>query len=246
MKYLIYLLSLIFLASFADSEIEVITQKENCDFEICENGRNNIDTLINEHGVLKINNSLYYIEVTRSDPEPYKYYISCLENQVILPETENYVKFSGYVKDPCSNEKASLTDSISLNEIEIIDPSIQESCDQVILQEGFDIKENDEKLAIHHLAIHDDCLNILVSYTGNCNQTPILTLHNSGDILFGAVHIVVSLQGPIVDDCNEKNYAILKYDLAPLWTNFAGTSIQEIILCFQSQGMLKIGYTNHE
>jgi hypothetical protein len=240
MKYLIYSLSLIFLASCADSEIE---NKENCDFEICENGRNNIDTLINEYGVLKINNSQYYIEVTRSDPEPYKYYISCLENQVTLPEIGNYVKFSGDVKDPCSNEKASISDSLSLHEIELINPLEKESCELEILQEGFDIKDNDEKLAIHHLAIHDDCLNILVSYIGNCNQTPNLTLHNSGDILFGAVHIVVSLQGPIVDDCNQKNYALLKYDLAPLWTNFSGTSIQEIIVYFQSQGMLKIGYS---
>ena len=241
MKYLIYSLSITILISC--SEVENIENKGNCDFEICENGRNNIDTLTNELGVLKINNSQYYIEVTRSDPEPYKYYISCLENHVNLPEIGNYVKFSGYVKDPCSNEKASLSDSLSLLEIEIINASLQASCEPEILQEGYDIKENDEKLAIHHLAIHDDCLNILVSYTGNCNQTPNLTLNNSGDILFGAVHIVVSLQGPIVDDCNEKNYALLKYDLSPLWTNFSGTSIQEIILYFRSQGMLKIGYT---
>lgn len=243
MKYLIYSLSLIFLISCADSEIESTTQKENCDFEICENGRNNIDTLANELGVLKINNGKYYIEVTRSDPEPYKYYISCQENQVILPETENYVKFSGYVKDACSNEKASTTDSLSLSEIELIHPLIQESCEQVILQEGFDITKNDDKLTIHHLAMNDECLHILVSYTGNCDQSPNLTLHSSGDILFGPVHIVVSLQGPINDDCNQKNYALLKYDLSPLWTNFTGTSIQEIILYFQSQGMLKIGYT---
>lgn len=240
MKYLIYSLSITILISC--SEVENIENKGNCDFEICENGRNNIDTLRNEHGVLKINNSQYYIEVTTSGPEPYKYYISCLENHVNLPEIGNYVKFSGYVKDPCSNEKASLSDSLSLQEIEIINASLQASCEPEILQEGYDINENDEQLAIHHLTIHDDCLNVLVSYTGNCNQTPNLTLHNSGDILFGEVHIVVSLQGPITDDCNEKNYALLKYDLAPLWTNFAGTSIQQIILYFQSQGMLKIGY----
>jgi hypothetical protein len=244
MKYLIYSLSFTILISC--SEIENIENKKNCDFEICENGRNNIDTLANELGVLKINNGKYYIEVTRSDPEPYKYYISCQENQVTLPETENYVKFSSYVKDPCSNEKASSTDSLSLNEIELIHPLIQESCEPVISQEGFDITKNDEKLTIHHLAMNEDCLHILVSYIGNCNQSPNLTLHSSGDILFGPVHIVVSLQGPINDDCNQKHYALLKYDLSPLWTNFTGTSIQEIILYFQSQGMLKIGYTKQE
>lgn len=240
MKYIICSLTILFLISC--SEIENKKNKESCDFEICDKGRNTIDTLLNKYGVLMKNNDQYYIEVTRSDPEPETLYISCLENDIILPEIGNYVKFSGYIKDPCSEEKSNSTDSLFLQDVEIINPEEEETCEQEILQEGFDIKKNDEKLKIHNLKIINDCLHVLVSYTGGCNQTPELTLHYSGDILFGSVQIVVSLQGSINSDCDQENYVLLKYDLTSLWSNISDSSIQEVILYFQSQGLLKIGY----
>jgi hypothetical protein len=225
------------------SEIENKKDKESCDFEICDAGRDNIDTLTNEYGVLKKKNNQYYIEVTSSDTKPETHYISCLENDLILPETGNYVKFSGYIKDPCSEEKSSLTDSLFLQEIEIINPQEKETCEQKILQEGFDISKNDAKLKIHHLKIINDCLHVLISYTGGCNQIPELSLHDSGEVLFGSIQLVVSLQGMINDDCDQENYVLMKYDLDPIWSNISDPSIQEVILYFQSQGLLRIGYS---
>ena len=242
MKYIFYLLLLLLFTLITCSKPENERNKENCDFAICEEGRNVIDTVIDVHGLLMKRNDLYYIEVTGNSPKPDTLFISCLSSQIVLPSTGTYVKFGGKIKDPCSKEISSSTDSLLLNEIEIINPVVQEICETKILQEGFDVSKNDEKLTIHHLTINDDCLYILISYSGNCSQIPELTLHNSGDILFGDVHIVVSLQGSINDDCNQENYALLMYDLEPLWDVLVNHTSEEVILYFLSQGMLKIGY----
>jgi hypothetical protein len=170
MKNIICGIILIVLFGSCDKTNETF-YKESCDFLICEEGRNSTDTLVNAYGVLLNNDAQYYIEVTGNAPKPNKIYISCLANEITLPETGKYVRFSGYIKDPCSEETSVSVDSLFLNEIEEINTLIQETCEQEILHEGFDIDKNDEKLTIHHLSIDDDCLQVLISYTGNCSQS---------------------------------------------------------------------------
>ncbi len=242
MKYLFYLQWLLILINCTEPENK--KDKENCDFAICEDGRSTINTVLDAHGILMKKNNLYYIEVTGNNPDPDTLFISCLSSQVVLPITGTYVKFSGKIKDSCSKEISNSTDSLLLNEIEAINPVVQEICTTKILQEGFDINKNDKKLTIHHLTINDDCLQLLISYKGSCSQVPELTLHESGEILLaGSVQLIVNLQGTINDDCNQKNYALFKYNLTPLWDNLANTTIKDIILYFQSQGLLRISYS---
>lgn len=242
-RFLVLIGFIIVLSNCTISDIEdpELVNKESCDFSICEDGRDNIDTLSDVHGVLRKKDDLYYVEVTGIGSEPDTLFITCNVDEITFPEIGNYVKFSGTIKESCSAETSSSKDSVYLQQIELINPSEQDNCDKEILNTGYDNDKIDEKLIIHHLSVEDKCLYILVSYVGNCNQIPEITLHNSNDLLFGnGVMINVNLQGEILNDCEVENYAVLKYDISPLADISPYSSYSDITLYFQSQSYLRI------
>jgi hypothetical protein len=226
-----------YLSSCTDPASE--DSRDSCDFSICDARRNAIDTLENSYGVLHPSGGERYIEVT-SVWDPHVYFISCLPPQSMLPDIGSYVRFGGLVKDPCAAEDQGQIDSLQLQEIEALAPLEREGCPDIIVGEEFDIGANDDKLRILHLRVVDGCLRALVSYTGGCSGLPVLDLVSGGDILFGGVQMVVSLQGAIDNDCAEQHYAVYTYDLSPLRDLL---SAESVILWFQSQGGLRVEYT---
>lgn len=244
MKHLVlfFITSSLFSCTISDIETLESEPKESCDFAICEDGREAVDTLIDVYGVVKKKDEFYYVEVTGYAPEPDTLFITCMSDGLIFPEEGSYVKCGGIIKEPCGEEVHTSKDSFLLQNVELLNPIAQGNCDNEILSEGYDNNEIDEKLSIHHLSVVDSCLNILISYVGNCNQLPELTLHNSTDILLGdGILINVNLQGKIQNDCDVQNYVVLKFDISPLWDTFDRPATTHITLYFQSQGYLRIG-----
>ncbi len=226
----------------ADLVHYVPEEKGSCDFGICEPGRLSIDTITDVFGFLKTDNGRYHIEVSGNAPEPDSLFIACAAQGIELPDSDSYVKFSGEIKDPCSLEDDNAADSLYLKKLEVFLPASQVDCQPILLNDGYDIRQGDDKLSILHTKMDGDCLEILITYTGSCGRIPPLSLHDSGDIGFGGpVTVFVCLQGEISNECLERNYALLKFDLSPL-ADRLGPDITLVTFYFISQGGYRINY----
>jgi hypothetical protein len=224
-----------------DTNIDII-EMESCDYSICDEGRNITDTILGAYGILRIEEDISYIEYLDLAPVPDTFYIACMEHSEAIPESGNYVKFDGYVKDPCGEGNENLhSDSLFLTKISTVAPEIMYGCDTRISTEEIDKTQIDGQLNILNLSIEKNCISILISYQGGCTMAPEFSLHMGGDVL-GGTTVVMAVQDLVADDCDEETIKLLKYDLSPIGEIIPIWEDESFMLFFQRQGNYRLDY----